>query len=65
MPTTKFRLLFLRLFKLIELQLKDLGIKDIKIPIIDQEYQWSSWASKDWKDKDELIFLSTRNYFLT
>src|SRR3989338_8259012 len=56
-------LLFLRLFELIELQLKDLGIKDIKLPIIEQGYQWSSWASKDWKDKDELIFFVNQKLF--
>lgn len=56
-------LLFLRLFELIELQLKDLGIKDIKLPIIEQEYQWSSWADKDWKDKDELVFFINQKLF--
>jgi len=56
-------LLFLRLFELIELQIKDLGIKDIKLPIIEQEYQWSSWASKDWKDKDELVFFINQKLF--
>lgn len=56
-------LLFLRLFELIELQLKDLGIKDIKLPIIEQEFQWSSWVSKDWKDKDELVFFVNQKLF--
>lgn len=56
-------LLFLRLFELIELQLQDLGIKEVKLPIIDKEYQWSSWARKDWKDKDELVFFINQKLF--
>lgn len=56
-------LLFLRLFELIEKQLADLGVKDIKLPIIESEYQWSAWATKDWKDKDELMYFVNHKLF--
>lgn len=50
-------LLFLKIFEGVESQLKELEEADGRkyTGVIDKEYQWSSWAKKDWKDKDELI----------
>lgn len=58
-------LLFLKIFEGVEEQLKELeeaeGIKHKAI--IDAEYQWSEWAKKDWKDKDELIHFINQKLF--
>ena len=58
-------LLFLRVFEGVEAQLKELeGAEGRKYkPIIDAEYQWSAWAGKDWKDKDELIYFINQKLF--
>ena len=58
-------LLFLRIFEGVESQLKELeGAEGRKyINIIDPEYQWSSWAKKDWKDKEELIHFINKKLF--
>ncbi|MEI7741267.1 MAG: N-6 DNA methylase [bacterium] len=58
-------LLFLRVFEGVEGQLKELEEAEGKKykPVIDAEYQWSSWAKKDWKDKDELIFFINQKLF--
>jgi len=56
-------LLFLRIFENVEAQFKELleaeGQK--AQTIVEKEYQWSAWAKKDWKDKDELIFFINQN----
>lgn len=58
-------LLFLKVFEGVESQLKDLEEAEGKKykPVIDREYQWSSWATKDWKDKDELIHFVNQKLF--
>jgi len=58
-------LLFLRVFEGVEGQLKELEEADGKKykPVIDAEYQWSAWAKKDWKDKDELIHFINQKLF--
>lgn len=58
-------LLFLRVFEGVEGQLRELEEAEGKKykPVIDLEYQWSSWAKKDWKDKDELIFFINQKLF--
>jgi len=58
-------LLFLRVFEGVESQLKDLEEAEGKIykPVIKKEYQWSSWAKKDWKDKEELIHFINKKLF--
>lgn len=58
-------LLFLRVFEGVESQLKDLEEAEGRRykPIIDAEYQWSSWAKKDWKDKGELIHFINKKLF--
>lgn len=50
-------LLFLKVFEEVEKYLKDLKKAEGKRyqHIIKPEYKWSAWATKDWKDKDELI----------
>lgn len=58
-------LLFLRIFENVEAQFTELleaeGAKSQTI--IEKEYQWSAWAKKDWKDKDELIFFINQKLF--
>lgn len=58
-------LLFLKVFEGVEGQLKELeeaeGRKYRRI--IDNDYEWSSWAKKDWKDKDELINFINQKLF--
>ncbi|OGY40770.1 MAG: N-6 DNA methylase [Candidatus Brennerbacteria bacterium RIFOXYD1_FULL_41_16] len=58
-------LLFLRIFENVEAQFKELleaeGQK--AQTIVEKEYQWSAWAKKDWKDKDELIFFINQKLF--
>lgn len=58
-------LLFLKVFEGVEGQLKELEeAEDRKYkPVIDTEYQWSSWAKRDWKDKDELIHFINQKLF--
>lgn len=58
-------LLFLKVFEGVERQLKELEEADGRKykPVIDAEYQWSSWAKRDWKDKDELIHLINQKLF--
>ena len=58
-------LLFLRVFEGVEGQLKELEEAEGRKykPVIDAEYQWSSWAKKDWKDKDELIHFINQKLF--
>lgn len=58
-------LLFLKVFEGVESQLKELEEAEGRKykPVIDAEYQWSVWAKKDWKDKDELIFFINQKLF--
>jgi len=58
-------LLFLKLFEAIEAELKELTeAKGQKYQyVIDKKYQWSSWATKDWKDKDELLYFVNQKLF--
>lgn len=58
-------LLFLKVFEGVEGQLKELEEADGKKykPVIDKAYVWSSWAKKDWKDKDELIHFINQKLF--
>jgi len=58
-------LLFLKVFENVEGELKELSEAEGKKyqTIIDQEYQWSTWAKKDWKDKDELIHFVSQKLF--
>jgi type I restriction enzyme M protein len=58
-------LLFLRIFENVETQLKEVTEAEGKKyqDIIAKEYQWSSWAKKDWKDKDELVHFVTNKLF--
>ncbi len=58
-------LLFLKVFEGVEGQLKELEEAEGRKykAVIDKEYQWSSWATKDWKDKDELIYFINQKLF--
>lgn len=58
-------LLFLKVFENIEYELSELAKSENKPyqAIIDKEYQWSTWAKKDWKDKDELVFFINQKLF--
>ena len=58
-------LLFLKVFEGVESQLKELGEAEGRkhVAIIDTEYQWSAWAKKDWKDKDELVHFINQKLF--
>jgi type I restriction enzyme M protein len=58
-------LLFLKVFEGVESQLKELEEAEGRKykSVIDAEYQWSAWAKKDWKDKDELIHFINRKLF--
>jgi len=58
-------LLFLKVFEGVESQLKELEEAENRKyrPVIDTEYQWSSWAKKDWKDKEELIHFINKKLF--
>lgn len=58
-------LLFLKVFEGVEGQLKELEEAEGRKykAVIDTEYQWSSWAKKDWKDKDELIHFINQKLF--
>lgn len=58
-------LLFLKVFEGVEAQLKELEEAEGRKykPVIDAEYQWSEWAKKDWKDKDELIYFINQKLF--
>lgn len=58
-------LLFLKVFEGVEGQLKELEEAEGRKykPVIDAEYQWSSWAKRDWKDKDELIHFINQKLF--
>jgi type I restriction enzyme M protein len=58
-------LLFLRVFEGVESQLKDIEEAEGRKykPVIDAEFQWSSWAKKDWKDKSELIHFVNKKLF--
>lgn len=58
-------LLFLKVFEGVEAQLKELEDAEGRKykPVIDAEYQWSAWAKKDWKDKDELIHFINQKLF--
>jgi len=58
-------LLFLRVFENVETQLKEITEAEGKKyqDIISREYQWSSWAKKDWKDKDELVHFVSNKLF--
>lgn len=50
--------MFLKIFEEIEKELKDLAVArgEEYQDIIEKSFKWSSWANKDWKDKDELLF---------
>lgn len=58
-------LLFLKVFENVEGELRELTEAEGKKyqKIIDPEYQWSTWAKKDWKDKDELIHFVNQKLF--
>jgi len=58
-------LLFLKVFENVEAELKEIEEADGKKykPVIDPEYKWSSWAKKDWKYKDELIYFVNKKLF--
>lgn len=58
-------LLFLRVFENVEAQLRELDEAEghKHQAIIEKDFQWSSWAKKDWKDKDELIHFINRKLF--
>ena len=58
-------LLFLKVFEKVEEELKEITEAENKSykNVIDQEYKWSSWATKDWKDKDELIYFINKKLF--
>lgn len=58
-------LLFLKVFEGVESQLKELEEAEGRKykAVIDAEYQWSSWAKKDWKDKDELVHFINQKLF--
>jgi len=58
-------LLFLRVFENVEGELKELAEAEGNKyqHIIEPEYQWSTWAKKDWKDKDELIHFVNQKLF--
>lgn len=58
-------LLFLKVFEGVEGQLTELEEAEGRKykPVIDAEYQWSSWAKRDWKDKDELIHFINQKLF--
>lgn len=58
-------LLFLRIFEGVEEQLRELDEAEGKKykPVIASEYHWSSWAKKDWKDKEELIHFVNQKLF--
>lgn len=58
-------LLFLRIFEGVEDQLKELEEAEGKTykPVIASDYRWSSWAKKDWKDKEELIYFVNQRLF--
>jgi type I restriction enzyme M protein len=58
-------LLFLKVFEGVEGQLKELEEAEGRKykAVIDKEYQWSSWATKDWKDKEELIHFINKKLF--
>jgi len=58
-------LLFLRVFENVEAQLKEITEAEGKKyrDIISKEYQWSSWAKKGWKDKDELVHFVSNKLF--
>jgi type I restriction enzyme M protein len=58
-------LLFLRVFEGVEAQLQELEEAEGRKykPVIETEYQWSAWAKKDWKDKDELIHFVNQKLF--
>ncbi len=58
-------LLFLKVFEGVEGQLKELEEAEGRKykTVIDTEYQWSSWAKKDWKDKDELVHFINQKLF--
>jgi len=58
-------LLFLKIFEGVEAQLKELEEAEGRKykPVIDAEYQWSAWAKKDWKDKDELLHFVNQKLF--
>ncbi len=58
-------LLFLKIFEEIEKELKDLAVArgEEYQDIIEKSFKWSSWAKKDWKDKDELLFFVNQKLF--
>ncbi|MBI4226171.1 N-6 DNA methylase [Candidatus Roizmanbacteria bacterium] len=58
-------LLFLKVFENIEDELREIaGTERRKYEeIIEQEYKWSSWAKRDWKDKDELVYFVNQKMF--
>ena len=58
-------LLFLKIFENIEEELKELSsARGQKYQdVIEKEYKWSSWAKKDWKDKDELLHFVNQKLF--
>lgn len=58
-------ILFLKIFEGVETQLKELEEAEGRKykPVIDAEYQWSAWAKKDWKDKDELMHFVNQKLF--
>ncbi len=56
-------LLFLKIFENIEEELIELAESGNYTAIIEPEYQWSDWAKKDWKDKDELVYFINQKLF--
>ena len=58
-------LLFLKVFEGVEGQLKVLAEAEGAAykPIVEKEYQWSAWAKKDWKDKEELVHFVNKKLF--
>lgn len=58
-------LLFLKVFEPVEKELKEIAEAESKKyqDIIEKEYRWSSWAKKDWKNKDELVHFVSQKLF--
>lgn len=58
-------LLFLKVFEGVEDQIKELEEAEGRKykGVVEKEYQWSTWAKKDWKDKDELIHFINQKLF--
>lgn len=58
-------ILFLRIFEGVEEDLREIAEakgEEYKY-VIEKEYRWTSWAQKDWKDLDELMFFVNNELF--